>query len=75
MTREEFEEACDALVAGGVAVRADRDAAWADFAGWRVNYDLALVSIAGLIMAPYAPWSSDRSPRYRRPRLPPPSPR
>ena len=69
VTREEFEEACDALVAGGVAVRADRDAAWADFAGWRVNYDLALVSIAGLIMAPYAPWSSDRSPRSRRPRL------
>jgi len=27
------------------------------------------VGIAGLVMAPYAPWSSDRSPRYRRPRL------
>jgi len=69
VTRDEFEEACDQLVAAGIAVRADRDAAWADFAGWRVNYDLALVGIAGLVMAPYAPWSSDRSSRYRRPRL------
>ncbi|MFN8025110.1 MAG: hypothetical protein U0W40_01775 [Acidimicrobiia bacterium] len=69
VTRDEFEEACDQLVAAGVAVRADRDAAWADFQGWRVNYDLALVGIAGLVMAPYAPWSSDRSSRYRRPRF------
>jgi hypothetical protein len=69
VTRDEFEEACDQLVAAGIAVRADRDAAWADFQGWRVNYDLALVGIASLVMAPYAPWSSDRSPRYRRPRL------
>jgi hypothetical protein len=69
VTRDEFEEACDQLVASGIAVRPDRDAAWADFAGWRVNYDLALVGIAGLVMAPYAPWSSDRSSRYRRPPL------
>ena len=60
VTREEFDEACDALVAEGIAVRDDRDAAWTDFQGWRVNYDLALVGIAGLVMAPYAPWSSDR---------------
>lgn len=66
VTREEFEEACEQLVAAGIAVRADRDAAWTDFQGWRVNYDLALVGIAGLVMAPYAPWSSDRSPRDRR---------
>jgi hypothetical protein len=69
VTRDEFEEACDELVAAGIGVRTDRDAAWADFAGWRVNYDLALVSIAGLVMAPYAPWSSDRSARNHRPRL------
>jgi hypothetical protein len=69
VTREEFDDACDQLVASGIAVRADRDAAWADFQGWRVNYDLALVGIAALVMAPYAPWSSDRSSRYRRPRI------
>lgn len=70
VTRDEFDDACDQLVAAGVAVRADRDAAWADFQGWRVNYDLALVGIAGFVMAPYAPWSSDRSARSRRPRFP-----
>jgi hypothetical protein len=69
VTRDEFEDACDQLVAAGIAVRADRDAAWVDFQGWRVNYDLALVGIAALVMAPYAPWSSDRSSRYRRPRI------
>ena len=53
-------------------LKADRDQAWRDFAGWRVNYDSVLVPLAGLVMAPYAPWSSDRSlsgslqPRWRR---------
>jgi hypothetical protein len=40
---------------------ADRDAAWRDFAGWRVNYDTVLLALAAMTMAPYAPWSSDRS--------------
>jgi len=66
--REEFDEACDALVAAGVPVKADRDQAWSDFAGWRVNYDRVLIALAGLTMAPYAPWSSDRSIRDWRPR-------
>jgi hypothetical protein len=65
ITKEEFLEACDALVAAGLAVRADRDDAWKQFQGWRVNYDRALVGLAGLVMAPYAPWSSDRSISYR----------
>ena len=61
----------DQLAAGGVPVRADRDQAWRDFAGWRVNYDTVLVILAGFVMAPYAPWVSDRSPagRYRPPVL------
>jgi hypothetical protein len=41
-------------------VRQDRDQCWRDFAGWRVNYDTALVELARLTMAPRAPWSSDR---------------
>jgi hypothetical protein len=71
VTRDEFIEACDTLVAAGIAVRTDRDAAWREFQGWRVNYDCVLLALAGLVMAPYAPWSSDRSLRYRRPRLRP----
>ena len=67
--RSEFAEACDNLEAAGVPLRADRDAAWRAFQGWRVNYDTVLLALAGLVAAPYAPWSSDRSPRYRRPPL------
>jgi hypothetical protein len=67
ISEDEFFEACDQLVAAGIPVRADREQAWRDFNGWRVNYDQVLIALAGLVMAPYAPWSSDRSLRYRRP--------
>jgi fumarate reductase subunit D len=62
ITRDEFDEAYERLIAVGVPMQADRDQAWRDFAGWRVNYDAALLGLAALIEAPYAPWSSDRSP-------------
>jgi hypothetical protein len=65
--RTEFDAVCDALADQGVPVRLDRDQAWRDFQGWRVNYDLPLLGLAGLIMAPYAPWSSDRSLNTRMP--------
>jgi hypothetical protein len=58
--REEFDACLETLAAGGVPVKADREQAWRDFAGWRVNYDAVLLSLAALTMAPYAPWSSDR---------------
>ncbi len=66
ITKEEFLQACDELVEAGIPVRDDRDAAWFDFTGWRVNYDVPLLALAGFIMTPYAPWSSDRSLRFRR---------
>lgn len=70
ISREEFDAACAEMEDAGVPLKADRDQAWRDFAGWRVNYDQPLLGIAGLIMAPYARWSSDRSlPGWRRPRL------
>jgi hypothetical protein len=53
------------MAAAGVPVKADRDQAWRDFAGWRVNYDTPLLALSGLLMAPYAPWSSDRGINYR----------
>jgi signal transduction histidine kinase len=62
ITREEWERVLDDLAAIGVAVTADRDRAWLDFAGWRVNYDAVLLGLAEFTMAPYAPWSADRSP-------------
>lgn len=60
ITREEYDAALERLSDAGVPLKADRDQAWRDFAGWRVNYDAALVGLARLTMAPPAPWSSDR---------------
>lgn len=60
ITRREWEDAIDDLAAAGVAVKSDRDQAWRDFAGWRVNYDTVLLELAELTDAPYAMWSSDR---------------
>jgi hypothetical protein len=65
--REEFDEACRALEQQGLPLVGDREQAWRDFNGWRVNYDRVLVALAGLTMAPFAPWSSDRSIRDWRP--------
>ncbi|MCJ7513901.1 MAG: hypothetical protein MUO23_13170 [Anaerolineales bacterium] len=61
ISRPEYEAACDHLASLGLPLKADRDQAWRDFAGWRVNYDTVLLGLARLTVAPYAPWSSDRS--------------
>ncbi len=61
ITRAEWDAAIDSLAEDGVPIKADRDQAWRDFAGWRVNYDTVLLALASITTAPYAPWSSDRS--------------
>jgi hypothetical protein len=66
ITRDEFDDALKQLEAVGTPIKADREQAWADFVGWRVNYDTVLLTLASLCMAPTAPWSSDRSIAYRR---------
>jgi hypothetical protein len=68
VTRAEFDQLCSELEAEGVKLHADRDQAWRDFAGWRVNYEQVLLSLCALVMAPPAPWSSDRMPT--RPHVP-----
>jgi hypothetical protein len=69
VTRPEFDEVLAQLEAGGLPIKPDREQAWRDFAGWRVNYDRSLTSLCNLVMAPYAPWSSDRFPARRIARL------
>jgi hypothetical protein len=70
VTRSEWEDAVAYLEEAGVPLKADREQAWRDFAGWRVNYDTVLLALANLTSAPPAPWSSDRSgSRPMRPRL------
>jgi hypothetical protein len=66
ITRSEFDAAYDELHAIGVPLKPDRDECWRHFAGWRVNYDTVLLSLCGFLMAPEAPWSSDRSLRTLR---------
>jgi hypothetical protein len=70
VSRAEFDEVLAELEAEGIPLVADRDQAWRDFAGWRVNYDEVLVQLCGLVMAPPALWSSDRMPsRPFRPKV------
>ncbi len=66
VTRREFDLLWMELLAAGVPLKADRDQAWLDFSGWRVNYDTVLVTLAALVNAPPGKWSSDRGlPRVR----------
>jgi len=67
--REEFDEMLTKLEQAGVPLKADREKVWTDFAGWRVNYDRVLLVLCALVMAPYAPWSSDRAPKFKTPPL------
>ncbi len=69
VTRAEFDEVCTQLEEVGVPLKKDRDQAWRDFAGWRVNYDTVLLTLAGMTMAPKAPWSGDRVLPDSRPSL------
>jgi hypothetical protein len=63
--QSEFDETLLGLEAAGVPLKADREQAWRDFAGWRVNYDSVLQQLAKLVMAPPAPWITDRGPQPR----------
>jgi hypothetical protein len=61
ITREEFDAVYERLGIAGLPIRSDRERAWREFRGWRVNYDAVLTTLAGMVMAPYGPWTSDRS--------------
>lgn len=67
ISRAEFDTACQELEKTGLPLKTDRDAAWQAFNGWRVNYDTVLLTLAGLAMAPKAPWISDRVIPYNIP--------
>ncbi len=69
VTRAEFDAICAELATAGVPLVDDRDQAWRDFAGWRINYDTVLIRLAVLVSAPPAVWSSDRTVSSFKPRL------
>ena len=59
VTREEFDAACERLEMQGLTLKADRDLAWQNYAGWRVNYAELLAILSNLTMAPEVPWLSE----------------
>ncbi len=67
VTRAEFDEALDTLKAAGVPIKRNRNQAWRDFNGWRVNYDTVLCALCALVWAPSTPWSGDRPATFKRP--------
>ena len=64
VSRAEYDAVVDQLAEAGIPIKPDREKAWQDFAGWRVNYDRALIVLCGLVMSPSAPWSGDRAPEF-----------
>jgi hypothetical protein len=56
VTRHEFDQAYTELIEQGLPMKADREQAWRDFAGWRVNYDSVLLALAKITVAPPSPW-------------------
>jgi hypothetical protein len=74
LTFEEFERAVAMLVSVGFATERSAEDAWADFRGWRVNYESVAYRMADRLTVPPAPWSGQR--RHMRsgpvePRRPP----
>lgn len=61
ISRAEFDGLLAELEKEGLPLKPDRERAWRDFNGWRVNYDAVLLGLARLTMAPPAPWSGERS--------------
>jgi len=57
ISRDEFETVLGHLVASGVPVLPDHDAAWLDFVGWRANYDAIIERFHVLFTSPRTDWS------------------
>jgi hypothetical protein len=74
LTFAEFERAVAMLVGVGFGAERTAEEAWADFRGWRVNYESVAYRLADRLTVPPAPWSGPR--RHMRsgpvePRRPP----
>lgn len=62
--RASFDGLCLELKASGVPLKTDLDQAWRDFAGWRVNYDAAIVGLIKTLRVDASEWfSPSRVPR------------
>ena len=57
ISREEFDIVLERLERSGVALVADREAAWLDYVGWRVNYDAIIEACYHLFNCPRTDWT------------------
>lgn len=58
VTRAEFDAVLARLAREGVPLVEDREAAWRDFVGWRVNYDAIVESLYRLFVVPRLDWGA-----------------
>ncbi len=65
ISRAEYDRVVAELEKSGVPLKPEREEAWQDFCGWRVNYDTVLLALARLTMAPPSPWTGPRDEDYR----------
>jgi hypothetical protein len=56
LDKDLFNLALDQLEENELPIKSDRDQAWNDFAGWRVNYESVLVALSKLTLSPETPW-------------------
>ncbi len=56
ISRDEFDLVLGRLERSGIAILSDRDAAWADFVGWRANYDAMIEVFYQLFTCPRTDW-------------------
>lgn len=56
ITKTRFFALLDDLGASGLPIKADREQAWRDFAGWRVNYDAPLGELMGHLRVDHHDW-------------------
>ncbi|HMJ79809.1 MAG TPA: hypothetical protein VK592_02055 [Candidatus Dormibacteraeota bacterium] len=64
ISRAQFEAACAVLEAAGVPLKVDRNRAWLDFNGWRVNYDAPLRALERIALAPPSWWERPMASAY-----------
>ncbi|HEY5120006.1 MAG TPA: hypothetical protein VII84_00355 [Acidimicrobiales bacterium] len=57
ITRDQFDLVLERLERSGVQIVADRDAAWWDFVGWRVNYDAIIEACHEMFVCPRSDWN------------------
>ena len=57
VSREQFDRLVDELAHHGVFSTVQRDAAWTAFAGWRINYDQALIGLRDLVIDVPSHWT------------------